>query len=142
MKYLLTLALVFASAAFAAQSVTGKWKSIDDQTEEARSIVEIYTKNGKLYGRIVDMFLRPGETMEATCELCEDDRTGEPILGMEIIRSMEKDGDTWEDGTILDPEKGETYDCKIWLDEDDPDLLKVRGYLYMFYRTQTWQRVK
>jgi hypothetical protein len=27
--------------------VTGKWKTIDDQTGEAKSIIEIYEKGGK-----------------------------------------------------------------------------------------------
>ena len=61
---------------------------------------------------------------------------------MEIIRDMEKDGDEYNDGTILDPSNGKVYECKLWLDEDDSDKLKVRGYVYFFYRTQTWERVK
>jgi uncharacterized protein (DUF2147 family) len=138
---LLTL-LVFASAASAAQSVVGKWKTIDDQTGEARSVVELTMRNGVLNGTIVDMYLREGETMDATCDLCEDDREGKPILGMEIIRDMQPEGDEWEDGTILDPETGKVYDCKIWLDEENPDQLRVRGYLYLFYRTQTWVRME
>lgn len=142
MNYSLVLMLTLASAALAAQTVTGKWKTIDDKSGKARSVVDIYMKEGKLYGRIVDMFLLPGETMDAKCDQCEDDRKGEPILGMEIIRGMQQDGDQWVDGTILDPESGDTYGCKIWLDDDNSDLLKVRGYLYLFYRTQTWLRVR
>lgn len=134
--------LVFASAASAAQSVTGKWKTIDDQTGEARSVVELTLRNGMLYGEIVDMYLREGETMDATCDLCDDDRKGQRILGMQIIRDLKRDDDEWEDGTILDPESGKVYDCKIWLDADNPDRLRVRGYLYLFYRTQTWVRMK
>ena len=59
---------------------------------------------------------------------------------MEIIRDLEKDGDEWEDGTVLDPEKGKIYDCKIWL--EDNETLKLRGYVAFFYRTQTWYKVK
>ena len=54
---------------------------------------------------------------------------------MEIIREMEKDGDEWEDGTILDPKSGKIYDCEIWRDGEE---LKVRGYIAFLYRTQTW----
>jgi hypothetical protein len=35
--------------------VTGKWKTIDDQTGEAKSIIEIYEKGGKVYGKVVDI---------------------------------------------------------------------------------------
>jgi uncharacterized protein (DUF2147 family) len=29
------------------------------------------------------------------------------------------------------------YDCKLWL---EGDVLKVRGYVAFFFRTQTWRR--
>jgi uncharacterized protein (DUF2147 family) len=32
---------------------------------------------------------------------------------------------------------GKTYKCSIWLDGNN---LKVRGYVAMFYETQTWTR--
>ena len=59
---------------------------------------------------------------------------------MLIINGLEKDGDEYDDGTILDPKKGKVYDCKIWVDESGD--LQVRGYVAFFYRTQTWKRVK
>ena len=58
---------------------------------------------------------------------------------MIIIKDMVQDGDEWEDGTILDPKKGKIYDCKLWVEDGN---LKVRGYLFFLYRTQTWFRVK
>ena len=36
----------------------------------------------------------------------------------------------WEDGTICDPKNGKIYDCEMWLEEDNMDELKVRGYIY------------
>ncbi|HRT54643.1 MAG TPA: DUF2147 domain-containing protein, partial [Flavobacteriales bacterium] len=65
------------------------------------------------------------------------DRKDQPVLGMEIIRDMVKDDDEWEDGTILDPENGKVYDCKLWLEDGK---LMVRGYVAFFYRTQEWVR--
>ena len=67
---------------------------------------------------------------------------GTRVIGMEIIRDMEKDGTEWDDGTICDPKNGKIYDCSLWVDEDNPDLLQVRGYVLFFFRTQTWERVK
>ncbi|HNA34041.1 MAG TPA: DUF2147 domain-containing protein, partial [Flavobacteriales bacterium] len=69
--------------------------------------------------------------------LCPADRKDQPVLGMEIIRDMVKDDDEWEDGTILDPENGKVYDCKLWLEDGK---LMVRGYVAFFYRTQEWVR--
>lgn len=37
------------------QSVVGKWKTIDDETGKPKSIVEVYEKSGKIYGKIVDI---------------------------------------------------------------------------------------
>jgi len=128
-----------------AQSPIGQWKTIDDETGKAKSIVEIYEKDGKLYGKIVKLLNRGAdEDQNPSCDKCsnKDDRKDKKIIGMEIIRDMEKDDDEWEDGTILDPKKGKVYDCKLWVDEDDNDVLLVRGYVAFIYRTQKWYRVK
>jgi uncharacterized protein (DUF2147 family) len=50
---------------------------------------------------------------------------------------MEKSGDEYAAGNILDPEEGKVYKCKLWLEGTE---LKVRGYWGPFYRTQTWTR--
>ena len=44
---------------------------------------------------------------------------------------------TTEAGKIYNPKNGKTYKCSIWLDGAN---LKVRGYLGVFYETQTWKR--
>lgn len=123
-----------------AQGVLGKWKTIDDETGEMKSVVEIFKKDGELYGKVVELFRKPDEEQNPKCEECDDDRKGQPILGMEIIRGLEQSGEEWEDGTICDPGNGKIYDCKLWVDEDNPDRLNVRGYIMFFFRTQQWIR--
>ncbi|MFM7485428.1 MAG: DUF2147 domain-containing protein [Cytophagales bacterium] len=132
--------LLLPAGLFAQSSVVGKWKSIDDKSGEVRSIVEIFEKNSKLYGKIIKVFLRPNEDPDPVCEECapEDDRYKKKILGMEIIREMKKDDQEYVGGYILDPEVGKVYRCKLWLENGS---LKVRGYLGPFFRTQTWQIV-
>ena len=44
-----------------------------------------------------------------------------------------------EGGKIYNPKNGKTYKCSIWLDGNN---LKVRGYVAMFYETQTWTKSK
>ena len=56
---------------------------------------------------------------------------------MDIIENMTMVDETLENGTILDPENGKIYKCKIWLEDGK---LKVRGYIMFLYRTQTWHR--
>ena len=139
---LISLILLFVNTGLNGQSVFGKWKTIDDETKKAKSIVEIYEHNGKLYGKILELFREPDEDPDPVCDDCDqdDDRYNKKVVGMEIIRAMEKDDDEWEDGTILDPKNGKVYDCKLWVDEDDPNILNVRGYIAFFFRTQIWLR--
>lgn len=120
-----------------AQDVFGKWKSVDEETGEPRSVVDIYEKDGKVYGKIIKLFRDPDQDPDPICDDCPEDdpRHNEKIIGMEIIKSLEKEGNEYVDGTVLDPEKGKIYDCKIWLEEGK---LKIRGYWGPFYRTQTW----
>ena len=42
-------------------------------------------------------------------------------------------------GTIMDPDNGKTYKCKMWV---KGDVLTSRGYIGFLYRTQQWFRVK
>jgi uncharacterized protein (DUF2147 family) len=134
----LVLGVVFSSQA---QKVTGLWKTIDDQTGVEKSIVEIYEKNGKVYGKVKEI-LDPDAPKNATCQNCPGDDDGRPIIGLTFIKGLEKDGDEYTDGNILDPETGELYKCYIKLVEDDK--LKVRGYIgfSLLGRTQYWYRVK
>jgi uncharacterized protein (DUF2147 family) len=123
-----------------AQSAIGKWKTIDDNNGEERSIVEIYERDGKVFGKIVKLFRKPGEDPDPLCDECDsdDDRYMKKIVGMDIIRNMHITDGELADGTILDPESGKVYRCKIWLEGDQ---LNVRGYWGPFYRTQTWKKV-
>ena len=129
------IAIIISATTVSAQSIVGKWKSIDDETGKPKSVVEIFEKNGKVYGKIVKLFRDPSEDQDPVCDKCDDDRKDKKIIGMEIIREMVKDDDEWEDGTIMDPKKGTVYDCKLWIEGGN---LKVRGYVLFIYRTQTW----
>jgi uncharacterized protein (DUF2147 family) len=123
-----------------AQSIFGKWKTMDEKTGEAESIVKIYEKDGKVFGDIVRIL---DETeREALCTKCEGKNKGQKIEGMTIIKNVEKDGHCFGGGTILDPKSGEVYKAKIWLNEDNPNILNVRGYIGLLYRTQNWIRVE
>ncbi len=142
MKLFLSLVFIvsFSIRSLLAQDVFGKWKTMDDNTGEALSIVEIYEKNGKVYGKIVDI-LNP-EEKEDICEKCKGDRKNKPIMGMVIINGLTKDDDEYNGGKILDPDNGKEYKCYITLEE--PDKLKLRGYIgfSLMGRTQYWERVE
>lgn len=122
-------------------SIVGKWKTIDDKTNEPKSIVQIYEKDGKYFGRIEELFRNPGEDPDPVCDKCPDGdvRKDQPTKGMVIIKDLVQKGDTYEGGTILDPKEGKIYTCKLWVEQGE---LMVRGYIAFFFRTQTWHRVE
>lgn len=134
------LLLTFSSLTVLAQDSVGIWKTIDDQTGEVKSLIEMYEKDGMLFGKVIKLFREAADDQNPICTECPDDRKNQLILGLDIVRNMEKDGDQWEDGTICDPESGKVYDCRIWVEKDNPNILNVRGYLYFIYRTQHWER--
>jgi uncharacterized protein (DUF2147 family) len=137
MKSLILIVLCFLWLPSLGQSVIGKWKTIDDNTGEPRSIVDVFERGGKVYGKITKLFRKPGEDPDPVCDDCETDdpRHMKKIIGMEIIDGLVKEEDEYGSGKILDPENGKVYRCKIWVEDKQ---LKVRGYLGPFFRTQSW----
>lgn len=123
---------------FTFAQIEGRWKTIDDETGKEKSVVEIYKKGDKYYGKIVQLLQKPQNN---NCVKCTDDRKNKPLIGMEVIRGLVKDGNDFTNGTITDPAKGKTYKCTV---TRSGDKLNVRGYIgfSMIGRTQTWHRVK
>lgn len=120
--------------------VLGKWKTIDDDTGAAKSIVEIYESNGKIYGKVLQILEKGKE--DKVCEECKGDKKNKPIKGMIIINGLTKNDDEWDGGKILDPKSGKEYKCVISLENENK--LKVRGYVgfSLLGRTQYWTRIK
>ncbi len=137
----LLLCLFFSAPVFAAKgSIVGNWKTIDDKTKQPKSIVRIYKSGDKYYGRVTKLFRKKGEDPNPRCEKCKDGdpRKGKRVKGMVIMKDLVKKGDKYSDGKILDPKNGKVYKCKLWLENGK---LKVRGYVGIFFRTQTWHRI-
>lgn len=137
MKYLTILLLIMCVVLGAsAQSIEGRWKTVDDVSGKARSVVEIFKEGDNYFGKIIKFFPEPGDDPDPVCTECKGKKNGQKIVGLQIIEDMEMQSDgKLDDGKILDPENGKVYDCKMWVEEG---TLKVRGYLLFLYRTQTW----
>lgn len=130
-----------ATAPATNNDVVGEWMSVDDDGKTVKSKVRIYEKNGKIFGKIVH--LTDPKKRTKLCDQCPGSRKNQPILGLEIIRDMSRDGDRWEGGRILDPESGKEYRCYLELQANGTKL-KVRGYLgiSLLGRTQIWRRAQ
>jgi uncharacterized protein (DUF2147 family) len=130
--------ILLISLAAKAQSLTGTWKTIDDETKEAKSHMEIYQSGNKYFGKVVKLLK---SAPDKKCEKCPGERYNQPVMGMVLVENLTLDNGHLQGGKILDPEKGKWYTCKMWLKDGDPNVMVVRGYLYGFYRTQYWYRV-
>ncbi|QMV75895.1 DUF2147 domain-containing protein [Comamonas piscis] len=135
--------LMVALPALAAEmSPVGLWRTFDEKSGEPKSEVRISDSGGVLSGK-VEKLLRKGADPQAVCDRCSDDRKGQPLVGLEIIRGAKQAQGkaVWEDGKILDPENGSSYSLKL-TPADNGNKLDVRGSIGPFGRTQTWSRVE
>ena len=137
MKKLLLICSFLISSLCFGQSIVGEWETYDDETNELKSIVEIYKKGNLYYGKINQVLAKKRQEL---CTVCEGDKKNTPIIGLVIIEKMELNGDEYDDGTILDPESGTTYKCLLALESENK--LKVKGYIgiALLGRTQYWLR--
>jgi uncharacterized protein (DUF2147 family) len=135
----LSLALLVPRLAHASSNPVGYWTTIDDDGKTPSSVIQIYPKGKKLFGKIVQL-INPREK-DPKCSACEGARKNQRIIGMEILRDFERDDDEWSGGYILDPREGKEYSCYLEV-VDGGKRLKVRGYvgIALLGRTQYWQK--
>lgn len=101
--------------------------------------IEVYRRDSRYYGKFV-WSAHPRQDTENPDPALRD----RELLGLEFLKDFAFNGDdTWESGTIYDPESGKTYQCTMWLEESGQEL-KVRGYvgISLFGRTETFVRVQ
>ncbi len=129
MKYVYFLvAFLFATSVCAAENITGLWTTIDDETGEEKSVVQIYEYQGKFFGRVVKLFKNVDKTAVGI--------KGNPkIVGLDIIWNLEDKGEKFKGGKILDPAKGKIYSSEAWIENGN---LILRGKIGPFGRNQTW----
>ncbi len=145
-KLIVVLSLLimgFYSSAFAAASTpAGLWRTIDDNTGKPRSLVRISETNGE-YSAVIEKGLLASDTPDAVCDKCKDERKGQRIVGMTIVKGIKLMNGHYEGGEILDPENGKVYRCLMKLDSTG-NQLEVRGYIgiALIGRSQTWTRVE
>ena len=136
-KLFLLVAVFFAALVSAQTPILGEWITVDDNSGEQKSVVNIYkASNGMYYGKIVQLFGEEG----AVCEACTGADHNKPIVGLIIIRDMQlKDGEL-RGGKVLDPDNGKFYYAKVYLKDGK---LVLRGSLDkagLLGRSQTWIR--
>ncbi len=131
----LALALL-PMAAFAQDSPVGKWKTFDEETGKARSIVEVYeAKDGTLAGKVIETLY----AADPVCDKCTGANKNKPIKGMTILWGLKKAGDAYNGGTVLKPSAGKTYKSKARLLEGGKKF-EVSGCVSFICKQQMWAR--
>lgn len=130
-RTILSAILMLAALAGYSQDIMGKWL-----TEAGDAKVEIYEANGKVNGKIV--WLQKGPDTK-DIHNSDEKLQSRKLMGVNILSGLTKKQQKWEGGRIYNPKNGKDYKCAIWM---EGDKLKVRGYLGMFYETQTWKRAQ
>lgn len=129
---------LFFNITLNSQTIFGTWENRDEQTDTIDSIIEIYEKEGKAYAKIIEII--DPQKRDHLCTECKGTNQNKPILGMDILTGLSKDGTEWSGGEIFDPKTGTSYKCFIIL--KDENKLKIRAYLglSLFGKTVYWQR--
>lgn len=117
----------------------GRWKTINEVSGKATSIIVIYEESGKLYGRVEKLLDPNPDNPHPRCNFCPGDLKDQPVVGLRLLYDFRKDGAQWSGGRIVDPDNGKTYKCILALEEGGKKL-KVRGYIgfSLLGRTQYW----
>jgi uncharacterized protein (DUF2147 family) len=134
------IVVAVAAPVRAADSLVGKWNTVDGKTGKVVSEVQLYEEGGKLFGKITGL-TEPNtkEGKPKTCTACTGTDKDKPIVGLVIVKDLSPGGDRYKGGSILDPEDGKVYKAELWVEKGQ---LKVRGYLGPLYKTQTWVKAK
>lgn len=100
--------------------------------------IEIYKEKDKYFGKII--WLIPEERESLDDENPDEDKRKRPLQGLINLKNFEFTGDSWEEGTIYDPDNGSTYDCILKL--KNKNKLKVRGFIgiSLLGRTEIFKR--
>lgn len=137
---LLFLCGIFATAFVFAQSAdpaVGYW--LNDSKEGK---VHIYkAENGKYYGKLIWM-KDPNRNGKPKLDEKNKDASlrSRPLQGLLLLKDFNKDGNTYVDGTIYDPQSGKTYSCKMT--PKGANQLSIRGFIgvSLIGRTTVWTR--
>jgi len=123
-----------------ADLLVGVW-----EPSHGRARVKIDKIADKYYGKIVSL-KEPNDPEKGTPKVDkynpDQSMRAVALKGYRILKDFTYKGKReWADGTIYDPENGNTYSCVIKATDDN--TLDIRGYIGVktFGRTDVWKRV-
>ena len=132
---LAALTLLTATAAVAAEPVTGRWI-----TEDGEAVVTMAPCGQALCGTISRYLKTPPDGVNQR-DIYNPDKAlrGRKILGSAILTGFVRDGDVWR-GRIYDPRRGKTY--RSVLRRKDAGTLEIKGCLGPLCQTHLWRAAR
>jgi uncharacterized protein (DUF2147 family) len=124
-----------------ANAIVGVW-----EPGNGKARVKIDNIDGKFYGRIVWLKEPNNPTTgkpKTDVNNSDESMKNVPLRGYRMLKDFVYKGKgSWEDGTIYDPETGNTYTSVITM--KDENTLDIRGYVGVktFGRSDTWRKLK
>ena len=133
------LGIAVGSVATDLSTPEGLWQPLD-AAGKPLGLIRIYQDHGLYFGRIEPS--SPDDKDSGACVRCTDERRGQPIIGLVLIRNMRLEGGEYSGGDILDPDTGRIYGCKFRLTDGGRSMI-MRGYfgISLLGRSQTWRRL-
>jgi uncharacterized protein (DUF2147 family) len=131
----LALFLIFITTSIFSQSIEGKWRTIDAETQKELSIIEIYKKNNQYYGKLIKIL--NVLSSHADCEKCSAKIKNNSLIGKDVIVKMSKNNSQYK-GKLIDPFSDKSYNCIIDVISNSSLEIKVYSMFPLFGRTQNW----
>lgn len=134
-----TLLLLLSSTLWAqAENILGTWLTADQEAH-----VKISQVKGKYLGQIV--WLKEANDPDTSQPWLDKENENEALQKLPLLRSImlwgfEYENGEYINGNVYDSRDGKTYSGKLWLENENS--LRMRGYVWLFYSTETWTRVK
>lgn len=124
-----------ASAAQAAENVTGRW-----MTEDKSAVISIAPCGIQMCGTIAQLLVNTPGMPRTDVNNPDPALRSRPLEGLRIISGLSRNGVRWEGGRIYDPLTGKSY--KSYLQLTEGGVLKVAGCLAFICRAQRWTRAR
>lgn len=135
----LLFSFIFICITVAAKAQTDPIEKVWYNQEKTAKIQVYKAKDGRFYGKMV-WLKEPLENGKPKVdkENPDEKKRNTPLIGLILLRGLEKDGDNeYDNGKIYDPKNGKTYSCKI---THKGNTLDLRGFvgISLIGRTSTW----